>query len=142
MVNSGKKGNASTRLIGAILGEWWRGKKFERRKDYYQGSDLIVPDDFPFAVEVKDWKELRIKHFFNPTALLKSFWEQARNQAEKEGKRPLLICKSEGTWFALTSDMWSCNVLELRLDGQLVYVRTLSKFQDLKEVIKKVLKCK
>lgn len=142
MVNSKAKGGAAERLIAKILADWW-GEPFARRPNKQKGSDHIVPKSFPFAVEVKDDKKLKVRHFFNPTNVIREFWEQARSQAEREHKQPLLICKAEGTWFAVSDlQMSRIDGLELRLDDQFVYVRTLLDFQRHKEVIQRTYKCK
>jgi hypothetical protein len=98
MVNSRKKGNAAERYVCKTLSKYFNGK-FERRSMGYNGCDIICPDDFQWAPEVKDNKQITLKHLFAPTKLLKDFWQQALFQAKKNNKVPLLVVKIEGMWF-------------------------------------------
>ena len=69
----------------------------------YEGSDIICPDDFKWAVEVKNDKSVKLKHLFKPTAKLIDFWVQTAKQAAHQSKSPLLVAKIEGMWFCWTS---------------------------------------
>jgi len=98
LVNGRLKGNSAEREICKILSKYFSGK-FERRSMGMKGSDIICPVDFPYEVEVKHDKALRLKHFWQPTKKLEEFWQQTVNQACYTDKMPLLCAKVEGIWF-------------------------------------------
>ena len=99
MVNSRKKGNVGERQVIKILSKYFPGK-FERRSMGVAGSDIVTPDKFDFAVEVKYHKTVKAFHLLiGKNKLLNTWWKQAEQQAEGTTKSPLLIVKCEGKWF-------------------------------------------
>lgn len=100
MVNSRQKGNRGERKVMQFFRNWWGGD-WERRSMGYEGSDLITPDNFPFAVEVKDCEQLVTRHFFYPTKFLLACWQQAKVQAFDQGKAPLLVANVESKWYCV-----------------------------------------
>lgn len=98
MVNSRAKGNEAERAVVKILSRYFPGK-FERRSMGIAGCDIVCPEDFLWAPEVKNNKMVRLKHFWKPTLQLTTFWVQTKTQAAALGKLPLLIVKAEGLWF-------------------------------------------
>jgi Holliday junction resolvase len=98
-INSRRKGNNAEREVCKILSKHFGGK-FERRSMGIAGSDIVAPDDFPYAVEVKHHKTVRAIHLFKGHNQLRKWWKQTEAQAS--GKRPLLIVKVEGSWFCTT----------------------------------------
>ncbi|HEY9684731.1 MAG TPA: hypothetical protein V6C86_24350 [Oculatellaceae cyanobacterium] len=102
MVNGRRKGNRAEADVVQIFKAWWGGSPWERRSMGYAGSDLIVPSDFPFSLEVKHVDTLKARHIFKPTKQLIEYWNQARDQAIKENRKPLLVAKIEGMWMAFS----------------------------------------
>lgn len=100
MVNSRRKGSQSERDVFRIFSAWW-GDRFCRRSLGQKGSDGHTPADFPFSVEVKNHKTVKVRHLFNPTKDILDFWRQTLEQAEEEKKLPLLVIKIEGKWFCV-----------------------------------------
>ena len=131
MVNSRLKGNRGERKVIEFFRNWWGGN-WERRSMGYEGSDLIVPDNFPFAVEVKDNEQLLARHFFHPTKLFKDMWQQAKIQAFDQGKAPLLVVNVEKKWYIIAplsmSMSDSGSVLTRRLNGDSVEIMTVDDF--------------
>jgi Holliday junction resolvase len=99
MVNSRAKGNRAEREVIKTLKRHFVGP-FERRTMGLPGPDVVAPDEFHWAIEVKDDKTVRLKHIWKPTQKLIEFWEQATQQARVIRKNPLLVVKIEGLWFA------------------------------------------
>lgn len=99
MVNSRRKGNQAERDVINILRPHFPGK-WERKSMGIPGPDILPPDNFPYAIEVKNVKTVRLKHLFQPTKELEKYWRQAVDQAEDLNKKPLLVAKIEGIWFA------------------------------------------
>lgn len=100
MVNSRRKGNRGEREALNILKSHFGGH-WERKPLGIPGPDLLAPDDFPYAVEVKNEKAIRAIHLIGtPTKKLHDFWKQADAQADALDKLPLLVCKVESVWFA------------------------------------------
>lgn len=102
MVNSRRKGNTAEREVVTILRSHFPGK-WERKSMGIPGPDILPPDGFPYAIEVKNVKTVRLKHLFQPTLQLRGFWKQAVRQANDLNTEPLLIAKIEGIWFAFES---------------------------------------
>lgn len=129
MVNSRRKGNDGERQILKLFRAWWGGE-WTRRSMGYQGSDLMVPLDFPFALEIKFNDDLRVRHLFKPTNFLLNCWGQALEQAEKEARKPMLAAKIEGNWyiFQTLTPITHRPSLEITLDGQVVYVSLIDEF--------------
>lgn len=100
MVNSRLKGNKAERDVIKILSKYFPGK-FERRSMGIAGSDIICPDSFRYAPEVKHHKTVKAIHLLiGKNKKLNDWWEQADYQASQQmGKSTLLIVKCEGKWF-------------------------------------------
>lgn len=99
MVNSRRKGSQAERAVIKILSKHFLGK-FERRSMGIQGADIICSDDnFKYAVEVKHVKTVRALHLLMGNHLLNAWWKQAREQAGRVNKQPLLVAKVEGKFF-------------------------------------------
>ncbi len=105
-INSRQKGNRFEREIAKVLSNW-AGETFQRRSMGYVGSDLITPNDFPFAVEVKNNKA-DILDIFRYKSELNGWWAQALAQSVSEGKEPLLAFKhgQKGRYFMITQPMF------------------------------------
>ena len=103
MVNSRAKGNTAERYVVNVLSKYFDGD-FERRSMGYEGSDIICPENFLWAPEVKNKKTIKLKHLWKPTKELISFWEQAVFQAKILNKLALLCIKIEGLWFAFSHE--------------------------------------
>lgn len=106
-INSRKKGNRSEAEVCKLLSEYFPGK-FERRTMGIAGADVICSDDkFPYATEVKHQKTVKAIHLFIGFWRLREWWEQARNQAGRVNKLPLLVAKVDRYWFSTTDgDRW------------------------------------
>lgn len=129
MVNSKAKGGQAEREVMALLKEWHPGEW--RRKPFCQkGSDLITPETFPWSVEVKNDKQLHLGHLWKPTRFLQACWEQTIEQAFDDNKKPLLIMKIEGSWFAATvlDGKYNTAYNLVNFDGKPVIIRTLQDF--------------
>jgi len=98
------KGARIEREAAKIFSAWW-GKQFKRSA--YSGAygtmaedapeqigDLRTPPDFPYTVEVKA-VELSMDGIFlkNRRSSAERLWDQAKAQAEKAKKKPLLVLK-------------------------------------------------
>lgn len=96
---SKEKGKKGEREVVAILKQHFPGL-FKRNTIGTANSDLIVPENFPYSVEVKNSKALRFQHLLFPTKELLEWWQQTEKQAKDEGKLPLLVVKVErvGWW--------------------------------------------
>jgi hypothetical protein len=114
MINSRRKGNNAEREVCKILSKHFPGK-FERRSMGIAGSDIVCPDDFPYAVEVKHDKRISAIHLFKGHNVLRKWWEQACKQTP-EGKRPILLAKVEGCWFVYYGMEW--HLLQLWLEAE------------------------
>jgi len=99
-VNGRRKGSAAEREICKLFSMWWNGT-FQRRSLGIAGSDIVTPDGFPWALEVKHVKTMKTRHLWKPTADLVKFWKQACDQAAIEDRDPLLVAKIEGAWFVI-----------------------------------------
>lgn len=80
------------------------------------GSDIVTPDKFPFAVEVKHRKTLKAIHLLmGKNKQLNDWWKQAETQAKAANKQALLIVKVEGKWLAtdLSPDLFHWYPLEV-----------------------------
>lgn len=99
MINSKAKGNSAERVVCKLFRDALGGK-WERRSMGIPGCDIVAPESFQYALEVKHDKTLRCYHFWYPTDKLVSFWDQAKAQTPL-GKRPLLVMKVEGKWFVI-----------------------------------------
>ena len=98
MINSRRKGNSAERAVCKILSHYFGGK-FERRSMGIPGSDIVCPDNFPYAVEVKHDKRVKGIHLFKGHHSLRGFWKQAIKQGLAVSKDALLIVKVEGLFF-------------------------------------------
>lgn len=107
---SKEKGKKGEREVVAILKQYFPGL-FKRNTIGTANSDLIVPENFPYSVEVKNSKALRFQHLLFPTKELLEWWQQAEKQAKDEGKLPLLVVKVERVGWWCTTSMpryWQC----------------------------------
>ena len=102
MVNSSKKGGqAEADIVKQLCA--WAGLEFVRKGRGATGSDVRVPAGFKWSVEVKHHKQLKPRHFFFESALLRAFWFQTQKQAREDNRWPLLLVKADGKWFAVES---------------------------------------
>lgn len=130
MVDSRDKGRRAECKVINFFEMWWGGH-WERRSCGYEGSDIITPDNFPFAVEVKHDEKLLARHFFYPTKFFTDCWKQAKKQAydKGEGKSPLLVANVESKWYCvqpLSMSMSSVgSVLTRTLDGDQVEIMSI-----------------
>lgn len=114
MTNSYKKGGRTERKIYKRLGSFYfnNEKSFARLKGESQGmrpgdigiylkdnqaATLQLITDFPFTIEIKNREEWNYKKLIeykgNTKPNIWDYWEQAKNQAERAKKCPLLIYK-------------------------------------------------
>lgn len=122
MVNSKAKGGAAEREVIAQYNAAFGGG-FSRQPNQKNGHDVVAPDSFPYATEVKDNRGIKTRHFVNPPKLLQDFWRQTCKNAKAIGKAPQLAIKVEGVWFCVVeiahSDM-SYPLIEFELNGTAV----------------------
>lgn len=107
MTNSRAKGNRGEREVLKILKSHFGGEPWERKSMGIPGPDLLTPNEFPYAVEVKFNKSIKLIHFFKENKQLKDWWKQTQEQAFALNKTPLLIVKVEGIWFAISREFLS-----------------------------------
>ena len=100
-INSRRKGNNAERDVIKILKAHFPGL-WERKPMGIPGPDILAPPDFPYAIEVKHDKRIKAIHLFKGHHALRKFYGQAFKQAYKLDKKPLLIVKVEGWFFAST----------------------------------------
>lgn len=99
MINIKQKGYRATKEVCKMLSEHFGGQ-FSARSIGQKGEDIWCPDGFKFAPEVKHHKAVRAIHLLTGTsAAVAAWWKQAREQAGKANKLPLLIAKVERHWF-------------------------------------------
>lgn len=72
---------------------------WRRRGRGTAGSDLLVPESFPYSIEVKFQKHIKLRHLVYGHADLRKWWQQAIRQATSESRQPLLVLKVEGQWW-------------------------------------------
>lgn len=110
-INSKKKGNRFEREVCKIF-QAWTGYEFSRVpqsgglrwKDTQSiTSDVICTDDrynrrWPFTIECKSYNELKFEHLLleKKSCKINSFWDQAKRDAKRANKKPLLIMKYNG----------------------------------------------
>ena len=102
MVNGSKKGAAAEADIVKQLTAW-AGLEFVRKGRGASGSDIRVPKGFKWSIEVKHHAQLKPRHFFFESALLRDFWFQTQKQAREDNRWPLLLVKADGYWFVVES---------------------------------------
>lgn len=107
-INARQKGSQAERDVIKLLSLHFPGK-FERRSLGIKGADVICSDEaFPFAVEVKNQKSVRALHLLIGNHQLDNWWQQAKEQAGRVNKRPLLVAKVERHWFVTEDNIgWS-----------------------------------
>lgn len=98
--SSRRKGMAGELEVVKLLQRVWGGE-FRRSGSGFDGKDIICPEGFPFTIEVKNRRDIRIKHLWFPNSAFKQCLKQACGQAAAEDKPFLLFVKAEGTWFAV-----------------------------------------
>lgn len=110
-VNSKQKGGRFERVICKFF-TTWTGYEFNRVPASgglrWKNADNITSDvactdskhsrKFNFSIECKSYKELKFEHILleKKSCKILSFWEQARKDAERAGKLPMLIMKYNG----------------------------------------------
>ena len=122
-INGKKKGSKNERN----LCKWWQswsGIEFTRvpasgglrwsKTDNITG-DLICADErhsrrFPFSIEAKSYKDFRFEHIIlgNKNIKILEFWEQAKADAIRGNKVPILFMRYNGmaasTWFVIITE--------------------------------------
>ena len=102
MVNSRRKGMTGELEVCHILSEALNDS-FTRNRIGVSVCDVIAPAWFPFAVEIKNAKTVKLVHLFGKhTKELDNYWKQCSSQADILNKYPLLIVKAEKLWMACT----------------------------------------
>jgi hypothetical protein len=102
-LNSRAKGCRAEREAVNLLRKVFKDDAFRRRGCGFEDFDIIVPDWFPFVVEVKDRKDMTFKRLLTCMQPIGSFMDQAESQAVAVGRKPneaLVLFKVEGRWWA------------------------------------------
>lgn len=105
-LSSLRKGQAAERAVMHMFQDKFGGH-WERRPLGIPGPDIFSPSWFPYSIEVKCIKEIKVAHLFGrekPTAMLRDCWNQAVGEAKILEKAPLLVIKSQRQWF-ITEDL-------------------------------------
>lgn len=97
---SNTKGKAGAKEVASFLSAF-HDDDFTPHKRGVKGSDIKVPSWYAYSVEVKN-EAITLRQLLYPTAKVKGWWQQAVQQAEKEGREPALVVKCEGVWYART----------------------------------------
>lgn len=107
-VNSKNKGSRFERAICKWFSEW-TGYEFSRvpasgglrwKKTDNITSDITCTDPkhsrkFPFSIECKNYQDIKFEHTLlgNKGCKIRSFWDQAVNDANRGNKVPILVMK-------------------------------------------------
>ena len=105
-INSRKKGKRGERKAAEVLAEWTSmeftsvpqsGGLRWKKTDNICG-DIICTDAlhrFDFSVEAKNYKEINFEHLLMPdiNSKILEFWDQAKSDAERGKKIPLLMMR-------------------------------------------------
>ena len=95
IINAKRKGNTYERKVCKILSLYFPGK-FERRSMGIKGADVICSDDgFPYATEAKHQKGIKAIHLLVGNSQIDKWWQQAKEQAGRVNKKPLLVARVE-----------------------------------------------
>lgn len=105
-VNGKAKGNKAE-LMAAKFFQAWTGAEFNRTPmsgglRWLDASriagDLVAPSgfDFPFCVEVKSYAVAEVKEKLRENTIISKFWAQASKDADRAGKLPILLVRSNG----------------------------------------------
>lgn len=126
MANSKKKGSKNERDVCKFWKEW-SGLSFTRvpasgglrwKKTDNITGDIICDDErksrrFPFSIEAKFYKDINFEHMIlgNKKQKFIEFWEQAKEDAERGNKLPILFARYNGmpkmVWFvAIPISIW------------------------------------
>lgn len=115
-INSRKKGAKNEREIAKTL-ELWSGKKFAKTpasgglnwKTSNVAGDVVCVTEghyFPFCIEGKSYLKIDFSHLLTPgikNVDILGFWEQAKRDATKANKIPILLIRYNGLpkhfWF-------------------------------------------
>ena len=106
-INSRTKGNKNERDLAKLF-EKWSNHKFSRTpssgglqwKASNTKGDIVCTDEgyyFPFCIEAKNYKEINFEHLlYSPKPKIMEFWAQAKRDADKANKIPLLFMRYNG----------------------------------------------
>lgn len=106
-INSKQKGNANERECAKWLTKWV-GKKFSRvpqsggarwENSPFMCGDIVCEDieyDFPFTIETKHLKTIPTKGKLRSNSRVFTIWKQAKADAERADKKPMLILRKDG----------------------------------------------
>lgn len=136
-INQKKKGNLNEREVCKFL-QLWTGQKFIRtpasggrrleNNDMFVGDVVCENQDFKFVftVETKHYQKLGLKTLkgqMRANAKIFGFWEQAKSDAERAKKIPMLLVREndmpKGTWlvFMQRTDLFWNTCLRLGIDS-------------------------
>lgn len=130
-INSKNKGNKNERDLCKAM-KTWSSFEFSRvpqsgglrwRKTENTTGDLICSDDrhkqkFKLSIETKFHTEINFQHLLLPNGKNKilEFWEQAKSDAKRGNKIPILFMRYNGmpklTWFTVISSESYSNIRE------------------------------
>src|SRR3972149_400880 len=100
-INKGRRGE---REVVTALRKWWGGSPWGRRGLGHKGADIVTPDDFPYIVEVKNYKNFTFMEMVNGSKRLTGWWEQAFQQAKNNQRNSLLVVKVHREWWAMARE--------------------------------------
>lgn len=121
-INSRNKGASAEREVSRLIYDEL-GIKLSRNLEQWRsgGHDLTAANDGPlssYAIEVKRYAKIS-------NALLKNFWQQAANQADRAGKTPLLLFRADREDWQAVIPLYKVNA-ELSQSNQFDNVAVLS----------------
>lgn len=106
-INSKDKGNRGEWAAAKWLTQW-TGHKFARTPGSgglrWVDNDLVCGDlvceeknyYFPFTIEVKNYKSFGLTSYLRKNSIIYKWWEQAKEDAERAEKIPLLLIRKNG----------------------------------------------
>ena len=108
-LNSKNKGNTFQRKVAGLLNERFRTTEFcptpgsgafattHNLPEYLKiHGDLITPKDFIFCLECKKgYNKENLGSLFNPNSVFWEFWKQAKRDADKAKKHPMLVIQQD-----------------------------------------------
>lgn len=106
-INSRSKGNKNERELAKLFKAWTK-KEFARTpssgglqwKSSNSKGDIVCTTEghyFPFCIEAKNYKDINFQHLlYLPKAKIDEFWAQAKRDADKANKIPLLFMRYNG----------------------------------------------
>jgi Holliday junction resolvase len=141
-INSRTKGNKNERDLAKLF-EKWSNHKFSRTpssgglqwKASNSKGDIVCTDEgyyFPFCIEAKNYKDINFEHLlYLPKPKILEFWEQAKRDADKAKKIPILTMRYNGMpkdlHFVVVEAKFAMLLFETEIIDPSLYLKFMSK---------------